>query len=86
MLGHYLELPRWLRATVAMTLIVVGMALAVTGRAKLKQLAPEAAPQNALAERSATNRLTLGVITTGVGGLLLLTCGRSRSESNGYRF
>jgi len=93
MLNAYLDLPAWLRTSIAAFVLSVGVILILC--AISKRPAPEQAVPNPsdprytdtqMERRAAGNLLILGCMTAGIGAALFLACGTSDAERKGYRF
>ena len=92
MFDFYLDLPAWIRASIAAVFMVIGIALAIIGfmdrpQVQLIQLKNgdvlEVQTGDSVGARPA---FRYGIIFTGLGAVLLLACGKSRAEKSGYNF
>ena len=91
MLEAYMSLPAWLRTVVAVAMLGAGIAITLagyTGRPKTtERLLPNGRVEVTTTEEpGARGAFRFGFFLTGIGAILLLTCGKSNSEKNGYNF
>ena len=92
MFDFYLELPAWLRMMIALIVLSGGIGMTMSGHANRPQFTTieredgSAVHIQTSGNQSAAPVLRGGIVMTVVGGVLLLTCGKSQSEKSGYKF
>ena len=93
MLDLYFGLPCWLRTTVALSLLTIGIVMTVSGyKARPKPAEPHHLSMGDVptiedpAIASGGQLFKIGLIITGIGTVLTMTCGKSRAEKAGYHF
>ena len=93
MLDLYFGLPSWLRTMVALTLLTIGLVMTISGyKARPKPAEPHRISMGDVptiddpGSAGGAQMFKIGLIVTGVGTVLTMTCGKSRAEKSGYHF
>jgi hypothetical protein len=92
MFDFYLELPSWLRTIVAMVVLLTGFGLTSVGYMNRPQFEEVLARDGTVVKvesgggRGPAAAFRLGMAVSGLGVVLLVTCGKSTAEKNGYNF
>jgi hypothetical protein len=87
MFDAYLELPAWLRTTVACVTLGVGLLLVYYGYwGDPHETVVDPVRRQVVVEQGHSGAFRGGIAVSGIGLALLATCGKSRSEKSGYNF
>ena len=92
MFSFYFDLPAWLRTIVALAVLGMGVWMTFAGYAgRPIEREEKLADGRVVVVRTSGSRASAalfrsGMVTTVVGALLLLMCGKSDSEKAGYNF
>jgi hypothetical protein len=94
MFEFYLELPAWVRALAALVVIGVGVVLIIAGAEGRPQ--PDQivrmdgtvinVPQSMPKTGTQANLFKFGIAVSVLGGVLLLTAGKTKKDGDGYNF
>jgi hypothetical protein len=88
----YFSLPSWLRTTVAVVVLGIGLAITIAGYANRPRSREVPLDDGRVliedegGGRGPAGAFRVGMIVTGVGTVLLMLCGKSRAEKAGYNF
>lgn len=89
-LDLYLAMPWWCRTAFAVVCILLGITVTLLShrehQAELRRLETSTKPEDPLKNRRRGNGFAGGIVLSGLGCVLLLTCGRTDAEKHGYHF
>ena len=92
MFSFYLDLPAWLRTIVAVGVLGVGIWMTFTGfrgrpiTREFTRADGRVVTEQTAGDRGSQQLFRGGMVTSVVGALLFLTCGKSDAEKSGYNF